>query len=264
MRKWLTGAIVLTALIMALYSSCSEPAVEEGVNSLRLGGACYVEVANSDTMKSIFSDDFSLEIWAMADTSLPADARTLVMVGNDNGGDEIAIFQGADDSSLIEVFIDEQLFGSFSIAGLDWRSQVFHYLCLTEAENVVTFFFDGNRVKSKLIAGLAIDIGASHLLIGADYDLPGVNTNVGNYWEGYFDEVRLWRRCIESAEVQFHANNPDKLLEHYVPDDLATLAGLWRFNAAFTGSSFDESGCGHSTTLQGTLANITWSTIGAQ
>lgn len=260
MRKFFISAIFSISL-MAFLNDCSEPIAEVGINSIRLGGACYVEIANSDTLKSIFSDDFSLELWAMADTSLPAGARTLVMAGNDNGGDELAIFQGADDSSLVEVYIDEQLLGRFNIAGLDWRSQIFHHLCLTEADNVVTFYFDGNLIKSKLITGLAVDIGASNLLIGADYDSP--NTGAGNYWFGNFDEVRLWARCLESSEVQFHAYNPDKLLEHYMPDNLATLTGLWRFNAVFTSSAFDESGCCHSTTLQGTLANISWSTAGA-
>ncbi len=262
MRKCLCNAIIGIALLAVLFANCSEPTSEESINSIRLGGTCYVEVANSDTLRSIFIDDFSLELWVMADTSLPASERTLMMVGNDNGGQELAIIQGAEDSSLVIVLIDEQLFGSFNIAGLDWRRQFFHHLCLTEEENYVSFYFDGIRVKSKLISGLAIDIGTSNLLIGADY--AALNSGAGSYWLGNFDEIRLWTRCLAEDEVQFHYNHPDKLLEHYVPDDLATLAGLWRFNSAFSGSTTDASGWGHITTLRGTLTNLTWTSAGAQ
>jgi len=260
MKYFPTAAIMLVALT-AFFFNCSEPVVEESTNSIRLGGACYIEVANSDTLESIFSGDFSLELWAMADASLPTSPRCLLMVGNDAGGDELAIYQGAEDSSLIVVYVDEQLFGSFKISGLDWRRSYFHYVCLTEADNVVSFYFDGIKISSRLIAGLNLAIGTSNLLIGADYD--ALNSNVGNYWRGNFDEVRLWTRCLDDSEVQFHFNNPDKLLELYVPADLATLAGLWRFNAVFSSSVNDESGWGQVTTLRGSTANITWSSAGA-
>ncbi len=68
------------------------------------------------------------------------------------------------------------------------------------------------------------------MLIGADYDPPGVNSNEGNFWYGYIDEVRIWNKDLISTDVEFHYKNPDKLTQHYSPSIINTLIGLWRFN----------------------------------
>jgi len=255
--------ILITSLGLFLFSACDEPPAEEGLNSIRLGGNCYLEIANTDTLRQLFMNDFSIEIWVKGDTSLPDTQRTLFMGGNNDGGDELTIFQGADDSSLIEVYIDDQLFGDFSIPGTDWREPVFHHICVTQSDEVVSFYFDGDQIQSRYISGLMLDIGQSNLLIGGDYNPPGLNAHVGKYWIGNVDEVRLWKRSISASEVSFHADHPDKLLRHYSAEDLATLVGLWRFNSEYSDKIPDESGCGNIMTIRGIKSRISWAQSGA-
>jgi len=250
--------------ILLWLAGCSEPSVEIGINSIVLGGKCYLMVANCDSLKEMFKAEFSIEVWAAGDTSKPDSARTLIMFGNDAGGDELAIYRGAKDSSLVQVYIDDVLFGNYHIGGLDWRKPVFHHVCLTQVDGYVSFYFDGELIDYRLINGLTLDIGSSNMLIGADYDPPGVNAHVGKYWQGKIDEIRFWRRWIDADEVRFHADHPDKLLQHYSAENYAALFGIWRFNAEVSDFVPDESGNGLNAALKGDLKKISWSEAGAE
>jgi len=251
----------ISTLMICFLGRCGEEPTT-GINSLHFAGDGYLEVANSASLIGMFTGDFSIEIWTAGDTSVPEVARSLIMFGNSNGGNELAIYQGASDSSLVTVYIDDQPFGFYQIPGLDWRRGNWHYLCLTQVNNFVAFYFDGQVIDTRMLGNLAIDIGASNFLIGADYDPPGVNANVGNYWKGYIDEVRLWRRNIQSAEVAYHALHPDKLLQHYSVEDLNSLIGLWRFNTEYSAVVEDESGNGNRAWFKGLLTGFSWSGSG--
>lgn len=250
--------VILLLIAMCWLVRCTEPP-EAGINSLYFGGDCYIEITNDAVLRSLIEGDFSIEIWAAAESTTPSEPRTLIMFGNNEGGNEIGIYQAAYDSSGVFVYIDDNQFGYFSIGNLDWRHGRFHYLCLTHNGGLVNFYFDGRRIDSRLFPSLDLNLGSSNVLIGADFDPPGVNANVGNYWSGYFDEVRLWRRCLSSDEVQFKASHPEKLLRTYAADDLALLTGLWRFNIEQNDILIDESNAGLVATLRGNLGSFQWS-----
>jgi len=228
-------------------------------------GGHYLEVSNSTTLKSLVSSDFTIEIWAAGDTNRADTSRSLVMFGNNDGGNEIAIYQGPGDSSLIIVYINDQRFEFFGVEGLDWRKEKTHYLCLTRIDssknnpsNFFSFYVDGKLLKTAVIDSVNLDIGKSNMLIGADYDPPGENNKPGNYWVGTIDEVRIWTKAIQSSEVSFHNKYPDKLTEHYSSNGLEPLIGIWRFNNKQTGIIPDESGSGNDAVIRGNGESLFW------
>jgi hypothetical protein len=256
--RGLSPLILLVVTLLGVMGCTETP--EVGINSLYLGGECYLEISNDAVLRSMLEGDFSLEIWAAAGATTPSEPRAIIMFGNNEGGNEIGIYQAAYDSSGVLVYVDDNQFGYFSIGNLDWRRGNFHYLCLTHTGGLVTFYFDGRLVEGRLLPTLDLNLGSSNVLIGADFDPPGVNANVGNYWIGYFDEVRLWRRNLSSDEIQFKARHPEKLLQTYSTDDLALLTGLWRFNVEQSDVLADESKAGLVATLRGNVSNFQWST----
>ena len=103
-----------------------------------------------------------------------------------------------------------------------------------------------------------LDTGSSNMLIGADYDPPGINSNPGNYWVGTIDEVRIWTKAIQSSEVSFHNKYPDKLTEHYSSEGLKPLIGIWRFNKTSSDIIHDESGNGNVAVVRGDSESLFW------
>ncbi|MGC9363455.1 MAG: LamG domain-containing protein [Fidelibacterota bacterium] len=237
---------------------CSRETTDPSVTAMGFTGKQYLEIENSASLKSAFAGDFTIEMWVSGDDSRAEVARTLIMVGNNDGGNEIAIYQGPEDSSMVVVFIDERPFGQFYVTGLDWSAGEKHYLCLSRAANFFSFYVDGRRLRSIALDDIDLDIGTSNLLIGGDYD--GFNSNSGNYWMGTIDEVRLWSKAIHSEEVSFHHRNPDKLTEHYSADGLTPLKGFWRFNREYSGYVPDESGNGNHAVIRGDSQSLYWVT----
>ncbi|RKY56073.1 MAG: hypothetical protein DRP89_02110 [Candidatus Neomarinimicrobiota bacterium] len=253
---------ILLLIFILFYSTCEEePKI--GINSLRFEGDYYLEVPNSKSIISLVEGSFTIEMWAAGSSSSPDVARTLFMVGNNEGGNEIGIYQGPYDSSLVWVFVDDKLFGSFNIHNLDWRVKKMHHLCLIRVDNFISFYFDGILKRREAISDLDLDIGSSNMLIGADYDPPGVNSNEGNFWYGYIDEVRIWSKDLKSTDVEFHYKNPDKLTQHYSKEGLNTLIGLWRFNNEDSEVVLDESSSQNDAYIRGNNGEVYWDTFGA-
>lgn len=250
--------IIVLVLTVAILSHCGESS-EDTVAAMGFRGEHYLEVGNSAELKSLFDGDFTIEVWVRGDSSRAVAARSVLMFGNNDGGDEIAIYQGAWDSSMVSVWIDDKLYCMYSVNGLDWGKREKHYLCLSRASDFFSFYVDGRRLKSVALSNTDLDIGSGNLLIGADYDPPGVNSNVGNYWVGTVDEVRIWEKAIQSSDVSFHNKHPDKLTEHYSPNGLDPLIGLWRFNEERTGFVPDESGHSHDAVIRGNPESVYWS-----
>jgi len=253
--------ILLLVFILFFMSCEEEPKI--GINSLRFEGSYYLEVPNSASIKSLLTGNFTIEMWAAGNSILPDVARTLFMAGNNEGGNEIGIYQGPYDSSLVWVFVDDKLFGDFNIPDLDWRIKKMHHLCLIRVDNFISFYFDGILKRRKAISDLDLDIGSSNMLIGADYDPPSVNSNEGNFWYGYIDEVRIWNKDLISTDVEFHYKNPDKLTRHFSEAGLDSLKGLWRFNEEDNEVLPDESGSKNDAYIRGNNNIVYWDTFGA-
>ena len=254
-------SLVFIVSILFFLSCEEEPKI--GINSLRFEGDYYLEIPNSASIKSLVAGKyFTIEMWAAGSSSSPDIARTLFMVGNNEGGNEIGIYQGPYDSSLVWVYVDDKLFGSFNIPNLDWRVKKIHYLSLVRVDNFISFYFDGTLRGMKSILDLDLDIGSSNMLIGADYDPPGVNSNEGNFWYGYIDEVRIWNKDLISTDVEFHYKNPDKFTRHFSEAGLDSLKGLWRFNNEESEVVPDESGSQNNAYIRGNNSIVYWDTFG--
>ncbi|MFB0516343.1 MAG: LamG domain-containing protein [Candidatus Neomarinimicrobiota bacterium] len=227
---------ILVPLMLVTLGCEEEP---EAVNSVVLRGGAYVLIENRqlsgqpDSSLSAINDDiFSLEIWA-AGEPLPAEiteSPTLFMVSDDQGDNEIGIYRPANDSNRVFVFIGESYVGSYEIPGCDWFDpDVFTQVVITYDGTTARVFGNGKRLGSRALA-VDLNIGSSHALIGADWDVANDPATLGNFWYGAVDEVRLWTKVLPEGEMAFRYQNPDKLTENYSPTGLDHLIGLWRFN----------------------------------
>ncbi len=253
--------ILLLALLA--FFSCEENTEPISTDTLKLEGENYLLIANTTEIKEVFEGDFSIEIWATGGSDIPQTSRSLFMVGNNEGGNEVAIYQGPNFNNSINVFINDEKFGIFRIDELDWRDNKMHYFSLTRTGNFVSFYFDGEMMLRKNMLNLEINIGSSNVLIGADYDSPGVNSNVGNFWIGNFDEIRLWQKSILKEEIEFHYLNPDKLTEHFYAGFKDDLVGLWRFNQKSGDMVTDDSSHGNDALIMGN-GTVVWQEFNGQ
>ena len=244
-------AIILPCLFFGIafcLISCDENQ-QEVVIAMGFSGGHYLEVANLDTLSNLSQMNMSVEIWASGDASEAETARPLLFLGNSSGGTEVAFYRGVDDSSLVSVYVRDQLLGHFNVSGLDWRRAAVHYLCLTRFKTRFSFYFDGKLLKQEYITVSDQGNVYYNMLIGSD------NTN---YWRGTVREVRLWSKKLESSEVVFHHRRPDKLTEHYSPTGLDNLEGLWRFQEETTDLVLDASKNDNHAYIHGDPSSIFW------
>jgi len=244
-------AIILSCLLFSAglgLSSCGENQTEV-VIAMGFSGEHYLEVANLDTLGSLNQMNMSVEIWAVGDASEAETALPLLFLGNSSGGTEVAFYRGAADSSLVLVYVRDQLFGQLNVSGLDWRRAEVHYLCLVRFTNQFSFYFDGRLLKQQYITVSDQGNVYSNMLIGGD------NTD---YWQGNVREVRLWSKKLESSEVAFHHRRPDKLTEHYSPTGLDNLEGLWRFQEETVDFVLDASKNNNHAYIHGDPSSIFW------
>jgi hypothetical protein len=243
--------IILSCLLIGFefgLVSCGENQ-SEVVVAMGFSGKHYLEVANLDTLSGLNQMNMSVEIWAAGDASEAETALPLLFLGNSAGGTEVAFYREAGDSSGISVDVRDQLFGQFSVGGLDWRRAEVHYLCLTRFKTRFSFYFDGKLLKQQYITVNDQGNVYSNMLIGSD--------NTG-YWQGTVREVRFWSKKLESSEVAFHHRRPDKLTEHYSPTGLDNLEGLWRFQEKTTDFVPDASKNDNPAYIHGDPGSICW------
>ncbi len=244
-------AIILSCLLFGVafsLLSCDENQTKVVV-AMGFLGKHYLEVANLDTLGGLSQMNMSVEIWAAGDSSWAETTLPLLFLGNNSGGTEVALYRGAGDSSLVLVYVRDQLLGQFSVSGLDWRRAEIHYLCLTRFKTRFSFYFDGKLLKQEYITVSDQGNVYNTMLIGSD------NTN---YWKGTVREIRFWSKKLESSEVAFHHRRPDKLTEHYSPTGLDNLEGLWRFQEETTDYVMDASKNNNHAYIRGDPSSIFW------
>lgn len=211
----------------------------EVVNSVVLYDGAYVLITNQaessqpmdSSLAALNNDVFSLEIWAAGDT-LPqgTDAPALFMIGDEQDGNEIAVSRSTSDSTRIYVYLGDQPIGNYSISGCDWNDpDVFTQVVITYDGTTARIYGNGEWLGDSTLA-VDLDVGSSHALIGADWDITNDPDYLGNFWYGAIDEVRLWTKVLPASEMAFRYQNPDKLTRTYSATGLDKLIGLWRFN----------------------------------
>ncbi len=268
-----TGPLALISCL-CLFVGCGEE--PEVVNSVVLSGGAYVQIINrqvpgeptdSSTLAALNDNIFSLEIRAAGDT-LPqglTESPTLFMVGNDEGGDEIGVARVVGDSSRVYVFIGDDYAGNYSIPGCDWNDpDIFTHVVITYDGSTARIYGNGEYLGSKTL-GVDLDIGASHALIGAVWDMTNDPSSLGNFWYGAIDEVRLWTKVLPAGEMAFRYQNPDKLTRNYSPTGLDPLLGLWRFDRRGSDGDvvLDGSGKGNDGVLKAGAGRLDFTDAGA-
>ena len=226
---------------LTLLSHCEQ--APDPIRSVVLSGGSYVRIPNrqvvgqprDSTSLAFLSDDvFSLEIRAAGDT-VPAavqESPALFMIGNAQGGDEIAVARSLFFADRIFVFLGDSSLGSYTIPGCNWNdSDVFTQIVMTYDGTTFAVYGNGEQLSSQSVA-IDVDVADSDALIGADWDGPNDTATLGNFWYGAIDEVRLWATVLPASEMLFRYQNPDKLTRNYSPTGLDPLIGLWRFNRA--------------------------------
>ena len=245
-----TGLLVIISSLCLLVSCGEEPEV---IRSVVLKGGAYVQIDNpgvpldTTSLAALNNGVFSLELRAAGDT-LPqgiTESPTLFMVSNDESGDEIWVARIVGDSSRIYVFIGDAYAGSYSIPGCDWNDpDIFTHVVITYDGSTASIYGNGEHLGSETL-GVDLNIGSSHALIGALWNVANDPSFLGNFWYGAIDEVRLWTKVLPAGEMAFRYENPDKLTKNYSPTGLDSLLGLWRFNERDGDTVFDGSGKGN-------------------
>lgn len=269
LRSW---RLVLPLLVLA---ACQ--AEQQAIKSVVLTGGAYVRIGNrqilgqpvdTTSLAALNGDTLSLEIWAAGDTLPPgSESPALFMIGNAQGEDELGIYRLPSDSSQIFIFLGNQFMGFYSIPGCNWNDpDIFTQVVLTYDGATLSIYGNGQPlaptdVTINLDVTIDLDVADSDALIGADWDGP----NLGNFWQGAIDEVRLWTKVLPASEMLFRYQNPDKLTRNYSPTGLDRLIGLWRFNRAGGDGDLvpDGSGKGNDATYQAGAGQLDFTDAGA-
>ncbi len=145
---------------------------------------------------------FTVEAWIKpaAATSAP----TIFMRGDNSGYNEI--YLGLTNASTVDTALDNRTYrfsGSTDLLDGNW-----HHVALVfdQAAGTLTCYVDGTVYGTPQNVTATLDFGASHALIGADFDR--FNSGLGNYFNGLIDEVRLWNTARSAAEINAAMNTP--------------------------------------------------------
>ncbi len=163
-------------------------------NSVYLDGSGDCLMAPSDA--SLDVQNFTVEAWF---SSKDVAYRSILMRGNSSSGDEMYVqFTG---SSSVRVYVNDtykNFTGGFSI-----QDGLFHHIAVVydSSAGTIDCYMDGEEYGSTAtgVSG-PLDFAESNLLIGAFYSY--YNSNIGNYWNGKLDDVRLWNKTRTKAEIQ--------------------------------------------------------------
>jgi hypothetical protein len=227
----------LSAILSLLFLSC---ALEEPENySASLEGAHYLEIPHSADIAYLEKGSHTAQFWFRADSNLQDYSQSLLMLCNASGGNEYGLYLSRNFGDTWLLYAGDSLQGIIRFA-IDVRDGQFHYLSLTidYQQGAATLRLD--TLSERIAWPDSLEFAGSNLLIGADYD--AFNNDVGNFWLGAIDEVRIWREALPDSTLDFHFENPAKVTRHYNSVWKNRLIGLWRMNRLKNGIIYDDSG----------------------
>jgi len=244
-RKVRYFGLVLPVLFIWIVS-CSNPldSVSDDQYSLLLSGTGYIEIPYNASLDSLNTDTFTIELFFRADSITGKDSPALFMVSNDSGGNEIGIYRNLVEDDRVVVYMDDQPvpgINNIPVSGFRFQNGSWYFVAVSYDSGFVALYINGQQKLTGSLTDSAatIDIGQSPVLIGADLD----DQRYGNFWNGAFDEVRVWKTTLTPEQIAYHARYPSMLSEHYergeTPREL--LLGLWRFNTGKGNRIIDDS-----------------------
>jgi len=227
-------------ILSLLFWNCSEP--EPSYHSALLSGYHYLEIPHSEDIAYLENGNHTIQFWFRADTALQNYSPALFMLTNSTGGNEYGLYLSRNFGGTWMLYAQDKL-QSLIRFDADARDGRFHYLALTINYQRREAMLRLDTLQETFSWPDSVIFSGSNLLIGADYD--DFNDDVGNFWLGEIDELRIWREILDNSTLDFHYKNPAKVTRHYNSSWENRLIGLWRMNSLSNGYINDDSGNGN-------------------
>ena len=226
MSNYFTIKHITILFILGLFNNCTDLLInnEHKYNSIKLNGGSWIEFQSTNVQEILSDGDFSFQIWATGDSeSENIDAKALLCVFDDsNNNIHFAIYRDTSKNNEIVIYLNG-VNKSIPIDNLDWSISEFIMLTITSnsttgrikiytnKEEVTQLIVDPEDELNINADGILFDFdtGNSNLVIGARVDQGQVAPN--NFWNGYIDEIRLWKKELTAEKITFHFENPEKL-----------------------------------------------------
>lgn len=249
MNKITTILLILLALVSNAQNCI------QNTSSLQFDGiSTYVSLATNNNLD--VTDSITVEAWIRAGVWATLPARGSIVCNHGwytgeqgfvlrAGGSGQLSFNIAFDSAGTSVGWKEVISGTGALQLNTWTH--------------VAATFDGNNMKLYINGSLSQtkSLGIQgHIVPSLDYNLSigrlaDSNQVDHRYWTGNIDEVRIWHRVLNAAELAANMNT------HIDALTAVELAGYYRLNEN-TGTTASDLGVGNNT---GTVNNGTWSPI---
>jgi len=197
------------------------------------GANDYITIADNP---DLFSDEMTISWWYKL--SEPPGGAAVVIGWVDGGHRYQQFFSGAQLNYFNGYNVGAPGMYFNPIIDLNdlnvWKNVVVTYKKLSVTTSETSIYVDGEWKQSDTHA-LAIDYAPGiNFLIGKNHN--------GNYFKGYFDDLRIFNRILDIGEIAILHNDSTT----YFPTD-TKLAAYFPFN----GNANDESGNGHNGTVSG-------------
>ena len=253
--------MILISIFMLLLTACTNLLIPDMQNyrSIHLNGNGWIQIPNQNYNCTndlrVFDDNFTFEIYFSGDNKNTNSAGTIFSLtgkqtenfidsncngeldeneidSNEDGtldievNDEFVVLAVQNDptvNNLLSFYIND-IENEILFEGKNFNSEdEFHLLQITSNGDSIFFYIDRDKILS-LKADIMVQ--GSDLLIGA----RGNQNGVSNPWNGYIDEVRLWKDILSDELMDLHFESSDKLINTMQDSSLCNLVGLWTFN----------------------------------
>ena len=231
----------------------SQTCIQNTNSLLYNGSSSYVSFSNDNNLE--ITDSITVEAWVYATSwALNVYQGTIFCKHSWSAGEQGYVLRAGGTGQL-----------SFNLAGIDTIGTILSWQDLVSPSNVLTLntwyhvagtfdgdsmrlFVNGVQVASRAMYGTIVPSTAFPQSIGkiSDTGIAGQT----RYWTGRLDEIRVWHRALNGAELDANRNH------HIDPLTANNLVGYWRFNEGTGTNTVDLSTSGN----DGTLSGATWIT----
>tara|TARA_B000000557_G_scaffold48889_1_gene37319 strand:+ start:759 stop:1832 length:1074 start_codon:yes stop_codon:yes gene_type:complete len=195
------------SLIYLLFLSCSDLFISnENYNAIYLDGGSWMQIENDGTNEYPYSinalnNEFTLEFWISNSVINSNDSPFLFLFGskldNNDFDYQLGMSQNINKPNSMRLYIDNYVH-EFEIENLNWtEEEIFYNLVFVYDTSFIQIFIDGVLKKQISTSSYNIDFSNCDLFIGAKgfKDYPVLPTN---FWSGYFDEIRIWKKALSN------------------------------------------------------------------
>ncbi len=207
------------------------------------GTSNYITAPDNDSFDWSATSSFSIECWCRFTT---IGGQNKVMVGRDQSGGNPHWWLGARSSDGFPIFylLDSSSSGDFCLGSAAINNDAWHHLVAVRDESVdmIRLYVDGVKVDSTFF-DYGAGFGASTQL---DIGYMAYNYSPQYYYDGLLDEVALYDRALNEAEIALHYSNgllgigycsADSTAPAItsIPDTIAYVGELYSYSVDATG-----------------------------